>query len=100
MGGPVRVSYRVPGSVWTTLRDGDQPLHPSTVAGPGLPSGHSKQIRHWSLIRMLHWPLPALQSFKPVAGAQQVAETPVGERSWPARQGRRAIGQSAGLAFA
>ena len=26
------------------------------MSGPGEPGGHSKQIRHWSLIRMLYWP--------------------------------------------
>ena len=28
----------------------------STLIGPGYPRGHSKQILHWSLTRMLYWP--------------------------------------------
>jgi hypothetical protein len=46
------------------------------LTGPFPPLGHSKQIRHWSLMRMLYWPLRS-----PPQGLQRVA-----------RQGREVLG--------
>jgi hypothetical protein len=44
----------------------------STFTGPGDPAGHSKHIRHWSLIRMLYWPLRSpFSGFKAVAGQRR-----------------------------
>ena len=41
----------------------------STLTGPFAPLGHSKQIRHWSLMRMLYWPLRfTAQGLQRVAG--------------------------------
>ena len=37
--------------------DGREAGDIATLTGPGDLAGHSKQIRHWSLMRMLNWPL-------------------------------------------
>ena len=38
--------------------------------GPFAPLGHSKQIRHWSLMRMLYWLLRSVQGLQALPGSR------------------------------